>query len=62
MFRPFFFQEMKRAFSHGWKSKPARFYRAWLHHRNRHQVRKMNMMMFGKGGVFDKFAGKDGIM
>jgi hypothetical protein len=61
-FKPIFAQEMTRveAMKDGGKYKM--MWNRWMNNKAGAEMFKMNQEMYKKGGVWDHFAGKDGIM
>jgi len=61
-FKPIFAQEMARveAMKDGGKYK--KMWNRWMHGKAKAEMFKMNQEMYKEGGVWDHFAGKDGIM
>ena len=45
-----------------WDSKVFQFWRKYMQGKMKHAIRKMNKKMFEKGGAWDKFSGKDGVL
>ena len=61
-FAPIFFMERKKHNSLPWGSKARNMWNKWMRGAAKRDQKLLNKVLYRKGGIWDKFAGKDGRM